>query len=220
MDFIVQNIRGAKSYKKILTLKNNFKDSNCTMLCLTETALKSHETTNFAHRFGFGHFQDNIYHDIDTMDPNSHRGVTIVLNKKHEIKNLAVKTSGQGDFIILSGSICKRHFVMGVVYGHASPSDILSQQTIKRFCQSFENICSKLNNPQMNVTGDFNFILRDSDVTTKANYSRKPLTESYFSNFIAKYKLLDIHEALFPDMKTHTYKRSTRGVVTCTSRLD
>ena len=79
MEFVVQNVHSTKSYKKILTLKNNFKQSNSSILCLTETALKQHDTTRFAFRFGYGHHQSYFFHDIDSVNPNSNRGVSIIL---------------------------------------------------------------------------------------------------------------------------------------------
>ena len=111
-----------------------------------------------------------------------------------KINNLNVKASGQGDFLILSGKMCKRPFVLGVVYGHSSSSDRKSLHTITKFFQTYDNICSTLDNPQMNVTGDFNFVLHDSDFTSKAHYSRKPLTEAFFSNSISKLSIIRISE--------------------------
>ena len=220
MELIVQNIRGAKSYKKVQNLKNNYKERSNAILMLTETALKSNDLTSFAFRMGYGHNQNLIFHDVDNQNMNSNRGVTIILSKKNQIENLKVKPSGFGDFLILSGKVGRKPFVIGLFYGSANPNDIISLGIVTRFCQALNNICQSLDEPIISVTGDFNFILNSSDASTNSHYNRKPRTERYFNNFLRQNRLIDLHKSLYPDLPQHTYKRSNQGNVTCSSRLD
>ena len=210
MELIVQNIRGAKSYKKVQNLKNNYKERSNAILLLTETALKSNDLTSFAFRMGYGHNQNLIFHDVDNQNMNSNRGVTIILSKKNQIENLKVKPSGFGDFLILSGKVGRKPFVIGLFYGSANPNDIISLGIVTRFCQALNNICQSLDEPIISVTGDFNFILNSSDASTNSHYNRKPRTERYFSNFLRQNRLIDLHKSLYPDLPQHTYKRSNQ----------
>ena len=53
---------------------------------------------NASRILGYGMCKDTVFHD--TIEDNSNKGVTIVLNKNHTFKNIKVEKSLCGSFII------------------------------------------------------------------------------------------------------------------------
>ena len=85
-------------------------------MCLTETALKNGDIIPIKWRMGYGHAQDNIFNDV-SIHPTSNEGVTIVLSKKHELKNIKSYYSGRGQFITLTAKLNTKPITIGTFYG-------------------------------------------------------------------------------------------------------
>ena len=165
---------------------------------------------NASRILGYGMCKDNVFHD--TVEDNSNKGVTIVLNKNHIFKNIKIVKSLCGTFIIFHAKYQSRDFIYGGYYGHAGNCDETSFLELRHFLESFQRIKTQLTDPMCIITGDWNFITNPCDGSVN-RHNPKRRTVGLFIDFLNRHSLHDM--VCDPGLQDHTFHRSDSS-----SRLD